>query len=232
MPYRAVFFDAGETLLAAHPSFPDLLATTLRAEGLETTPDAIRAALPAVASVFTEATERGDLWSTSTERSRAFWAEVYRRLMRELGLPFPETLAGRLYATFTDVSNYRMFPDTVPVLEKLRAAGLRLGLISNFEGWLERLLDALEATHHFEVRLISGIEGMEKPDPRIFRLALARMGVEAREAVHVGDSVEYDVMPAAAVGMTGVLLDRRGRHPDFDGLRISSLDELPAVLGL
>jgi putative hydrolase of the HAD superfamily len=232
VPYRAVFFDAGETLLSAHPSFPELLTTVLREEGLDTTTDAIREALPEVAGVFTSATERKELWSTSPDRSRRFWGEVYRTLLAQLGLPFTEELALRLYSVFTDVSNYRLFPDTLPVLRKLRDAGLRMGLISNFEEWLERLLEAVEATSFFDVRVISGIEGMEKPDPAIFRLALERLGARPADSLYVGDNVTYDVEPARAVGMTAVLLDRRGRSPEFDGLRITSLDELPPLLGL
>ena len=230
--YRAVFFDAGETLLSAHPSFPELLATTLGEQGLEASPDRIREALPAVAGVFTAATERGDLWSTSSDRSRAFWGQVYRTLLAELGLPFTEEVAVHLYAVFSDVSNYRLFPDALPVLRKLRDAGLKMGLISNFEEWLERLLEAVEATSFFDVRVISGIEGIEKPDPAIFRLALDRLGARADESVYVGDNVTYDVEPARELGMTAVLLDRRDRFPDFEGDRISSLDELPSLLGL
>ena len=229
---RAVLFDAGETLLSPHPSFPELLAMVLREEGHPVEPETIREKLPLVAELFTRATERGERWSTTAEGSRRFWKELYRVLLRELEIPFSDGIAVRLYTTFTDVANYRLFPDAIQVLEKLRGAGLRLGLISNFEAWLERLLDALEATTFFEVRVISGVEGIEKPDPAIFQLALERMGVRAGEAVYVGDSVPYDVEPAVALGMTAVLLDRRGRHEDFEGTRIASLDELPAVLGL
>jgi putative hydrolase of the HAD superfamily len=232
MPYRAVFFDAGETLVYAHPSFPELLSTVLREKGLDAHPDAIRDALPKVADVFTRATEQRELWSTSPERSRQFWAGVYRTLFRELGLPFTAEVAERLYSVFTDVSNYRLFPDALPVLRKLREAGLQTGLISNFEEWLERLLEAVEVTAFFDVRVISGIEGIEKPDPQIFRLAMDRLRVPPEVSAYVGDSLTYDVEPAREVGMTGVLLDRRGRYPDFDGLRIESLDELPSLLGL
>jgi FMN phosphatase YigB (HAD superfamily) len=58
------------------------------------------------------------------------------------------------------------------------------------------------------------------------------MGVDPADAAYVGDNVVYDVEPAEALGMTGVLIDRRGRHEDFDGVRITSMDELPGVLGL
>jgi putative hydrolase of the HAD superfamily len=230
---RAVLFDAGETLLSAHPSFPELLARTLQGEGqVHVTPELVHEKVRVVVHLFEEATTEGRLWSTSAEESWTFWSQLYRMLLEALDVPFTEDLARRLYDTFTDVANYRLFDDALPVLEKLRDAGLRLGLISNFEEWLERLLDHLDVTEFFEVRVISGVEGMEKPDPEIFRLALDRMGVAPEHAAYVGDNVTYDVEPAESLGMTGVLLDRRDRHEDFAGRRITSLDELPGVLGL
>ncbi|HKZ75650.1 MAG TPA: HAD family hydrolase, partial [Actinomycetota bacterium] len=72
----------------------------------------------------------------------------------------------------------------------------------------------------------------EKPDPRIFELAMERAGVSPERSVYVGDNPEFDVDPAAAVGMFPVLIDRRDRFPDAPGVRITSLEGLPAVLGL
>ncbi len=72
---------------------------------------------------------------------------------------------------------------------------------------------------------------MEKPDERIFRLALDRASVSAEESAYVGDNPEFDVDPPAALGMFPVLVDRRGRFPDHAGARITDLRELPAILG-
>ena len=71
---------------------------------------------------------------------------------------------------------------------------------------------------------------MEKPDPRIYRLALERAGVHAREAAYVGDNPEFDVGPPAALGMFPVLIDRGGRHADHVGTRITDLADLAEVL--
>jgi putative hydrolase of the HAD superfamily len=185
-----------------------------------------------VSSIFTEAARSGELWSTSRERSQRFWAKVYSSLLAELGLPFGDGLKKAVYDTFTDLANYRLFPDVVGTLERLRAAGLVLGVVSNFEEWLERLLESLGVSRFFAVRVISGTEGVEKPDPRIFRLALDRTGMAPEESVHVGDSPSFDVEPARAVGMFAVLLDRRGRYPEHGGARITSLDELPETMGM
>jgi putative hydrolase of the HAD superfamily len=230
--YRAVFFDAGETLLHPYPSFPDLLAAALRQEGYQADREIVRERLHLVSERFAAAARDGELWSTSPERSRAFWTEIYRELLDAMGLHWSDELAARLYATFTDVSNYRLFDDVVVCLERLRADGYELGLISNFEEWLEMLLERLDVTRFFEVRVISGVEGVEKPDPRIFRLALDRAGVPAGESVYVGDNPAFDVEPARAVGMLGVLLDRRERFPEAEGIRITSLTQLHDVLAL
>ncbi|MFN2590202.1 MAG: HAD-IA family hydrolase [Actinomycetota bacterium] len=228
MRYRAVFFDAGETLLSPHPSFPDLLSTVLKRQGFDVEPEAIRGQLHVISGEFSKESAAG--WSTSPERSRAFWSSLYRTLLGALEVPYTDTIAAAIYETFTDLSSYRTFPDVVPALRVLRRAGLRLGLISNFEQWLERLLEEVGLTEFFDVVAISGVEGLEKPDPRIFRLALERGGVEPNETAYVGDSPEFDTKPAEALGMAGVLLDRRGRFPDHRGTRITSLEELPEVL--
>ncbi|MGH2636750.1 MAG: HAD family hydrolase [Actinomycetota bacterium] len=232
MRYAAVFFDAGETLVHPHPSFPELFATILRREGHEVDPDTIRDRIHVVFDRFRSAAQENELWTTSPERSRRFWHDVYTIFLRDLGIPDTNGLVDTVYREFTDMANYALFDDVPAVLERLRAAELTLGVVSNFEEWLERLLERLGVRSYFEVRVISGIEGLEKPDPRIFELALERAGVRAADAAYVGDNPEFDVDPALELGMFPVLIDRRERYPDAPGARITSMAELPSVLGL
>jgi putative hydrolase of the HAD superfamily len=228
-----VFFDAGETLVHPHPTFPDLLGQILRREGHEVHAETVRERGGVVFERFRAAAENDELWTTTAEKSRRFWLDVYAIFLRELGIADDDgALADTVYAEFTDLANYALFDDVRPVLETLRDAGLTLGVISNFEDWLERLLQELDVAHFFPVRVISGAEGMEKPDPRIFRLAMDRAGVQPEVCVYVGDNPEFDVDPAAAVGMTPVLIDRRDRFPDAPGTRIVSMADLPAAIGL
>jgi putative hydrolase of the HAD superfamily len=232
MRWAAVFFDAGETLVHPHPSFPDLFARILVREGHEVSPEAIRDRIHVVSDRFREAAKNNELWTTSPEKSRLFWHDVYGIFFRETGIPDSDGLIDTVYREFTDVANYSLFDDVVPVLGKLRDAGLKLGVVSNFEEWLERLLDQLGVTGFFEVRVISGVEGLEKPDLRIFELAMERANVTPERSAYVGDNPEFDVDPAAAAGMFPVLLDRRERFPEASAARITTLDELPAALGL
>ncbi|HSJ50480.1 MAG TPA: HAD-IA family hydrolase [Actinomycetota bacterium] len=232
MRYTAVFFDAGETLVHPHPTFPDLFAEILRREGHDVAPQAIHDRIHVVSDRFRVAAETNELWTTSLERSRRFWHDVYTIFLRELGVSNGGGLINRIYREFTDLANYTLFDDVRPVLRVLRDAGIRLGVVSNFEDWLEGLLERLGIGSFFDVRVISGVEGLEKPDPRIFRLAMERAGVEPAVSVYVGDNPEFDVDPALALGMFPVLIDRRGRYPDVAVPRIHSLADLPAVIGL
>jgi putative hydrolase of the HAD superfamily len=232
MRYAAVFFDAGETLVHPHPTFPDLFATILQREGHDVDADTIRDRIHVVYDRFRSAAETNELWTTSKEKSRRFWHDVYTIFLGDLGITDGDGLVDTVYREFTDLANYALFDDVPPVLERLHEAGLTLGVVSNFEEWLERLLERLGVRSFFDVRVISGVEGLEKPDPRIFELAMERAGVDAAASVYVGDNPEFDVDPALALGMFPVLIDRRDRYPEATVARIASLDELPDVLGL
>lgn len=232
MRYRAIFFDAGETIVHPTPSFPELFARVVEGEGHPVRPESVVEASGVVLERFSEAADDRELWTTSPDRSRRFWVSVYERMLDLLHVPGGVGLADRLYGTFTDRSNYALFDDVMPALDRLSGDGVVIGLVSNFEAWLEELLVDLGVREAFGVRVISGIEGIEKPDSRIYELALERANVAADESVFVGDNPEFDVIPPAELGMFTVLVDRRNRHPDHPGTRIADLAELPAVLGV
>jgi len=170
------------------------------------------------------------MWTTSPDRSRAFWLSVYERMLGELGVPARDGIATSLHHEFTKLENYVLFDDVRPALTALARNGLQLGIVSNFEAWLEEWFGAHELVETFPVRVISGIEGIEKPDERIYRLALERARVEAAQAVYVGDNPEFDVDPPAAIGMFAVLVDRRERFPNHAGPRVEDLRDLPELL--
>jgi putative hydrolase of the HAD superfamily len=232
MRFRAVFFDVGETLVHVEPSFADLFASVIADAGHERSMDRVLEASAHVYAGFSEAAHDRLLWTTSPERSRAFWGSVYDRMLADLGIPDDDGLAARLHREFTRLEHYALFDDVRPAVRTLRGAGLSLGIVSNFEAWLEEWFGVHALVETFPVRVISGIEGIEKPDERIYRLALERAGVEASESVYVGDNPEFDVDPPAALGMFPVLVDRRGRFPEHPGTRVTDLRQLPAAIGV
>lgn len=233
--YDVVLFDAGETLLRPEPSFPELIVTLLHARGLEVShdePEWIDRALASVFRAMDDLVVNREQFSTSSERSRAFWTAIYTRLLAELGVDDPDgSHAIYLYEEFSKPEHYALFPDALPALRELAAAGYTLGIVSNFESWLDVLLERLGVLPLMSVVVVSGTEGVEKPDAEIFRRALARIDAAPERTVYVGDNPRIDVKPALEIGMGAVLVDRRGVHAGFtESAVVRSLEQVPAVI--
>ncbi|MEW6553078.1 MAG: HAD-IA family hydrolase [Actinomycetota bacterium] len=226
-----VFFDAGETLVHPMPSFPELFMQVCSEHGLEVDLDILRTATRSLMAGVEERQRQGYTFSNESSKSRRFWLDFYGGLVREMGYEQGDgALPLALYDTFSLPANYGAYHDALETLRELRRRGLRMGLISNFEPWLEDLLDDLGLLEYLEVLVISGKEDYEKPHPRIYELALERGGVPPRRALHVGDSPISDYDGAREAGMRAVLLDRWGRFPDFPGESVRDLRELPGLL--
>lgn len=233
MGLRAVFFDAGETLLSPHPSFQELFCRVVNRFGYRLTPAQVERAFTAVAPTFVEVMDSIGVtsWSTSRRASELFWGKIYAAGFEQLKVVDRKgEIAAALYEKFTLYESYRLFPDVIPTLESVKLAGLTVGLISNFEDWLEDMLLEMKVGGMFDVMVISGKEGIEKPDPAIFQMALDRSGIAPHEAVYVGDHPKIDAQGARDAGMTGILIDRKGRYPAFEGHRIEGLSELLPLL--
>jgi putative hydrolase of the HAD superfamily len=231
-PPRAIFFDVGETLVRPRLPHAALLEEVCRAQGvaLDT---AVRDALGEhlAARVAARARE-GRPFTFPAAESRRFWLATYREFLRRYLPAAPaERVAVAYCALLSAPGGYALYDDAVPALRWARASGFALGVISNWEAWLPALLDATGLTPWFDQVVISGLRGVEKPDPRLFALALAEGGYRPDEVAYVGDSLAHDVAPALALGIAPVLLDRQGRHaPDPAYRRIASLHALPAAL--
>ena len=121
-----------------------------------------------------------------------------------------------------------MPPGVVPALAALRSHGLRLTVVSNANGRLCQMFERVGLAGAVDCMLDSHDEGVEKPDPRLFEIALARSGGDRETTIHVGDLYQVDVVGARAAGIRGVLLDVAGLYADADCPRVSSLADLVA----
>jgi putative hydrolase of the HAD superfamily len=227
---EVIFFDAGDTLIGPHPSFHELFSQVCAERGHDVPAHRVLEVQNELAPHLVDLAEDTGVAnpSFSREESQRFWGYLYRRFLEVLEVDDPG-LATALLHRFSTGSSYRLFDDVLPTLRKLHEQGYRLGLISNFEQWLEERLIELEVGHLFDVSVISGFVMIEKPDPAIYELALKRAAVHPGCAVHVGDSMSLDVHPATSVGMHAVLIDRGGRYPEVEVPTIESLEELPPL---
>jgi HAD superfamily hydrolase (TIGR01549 family) len=120
--------------------------------------------------------------------------------------------------------------DVRPALERFQAAGLPMVVVSNSNGRLSDLLRRLELFHFFSLIVDSFEEGVEKPDPRLFEIALDRARARRETTLHLGDFYEIDVVGARAAGLQAALLDVAGLYPTHDCPRFSSLTALADAL--
>lgn len=212
-----MLFDAGNTLLFLDH---DRMAAAVGAV-LGAPLDAGR--LARATGTASRAAER----AVGADRDRA---RVYlEALLLEAGVPAERM--GEVAASLQQVHDEshlwcRVAENTRVALDRLRARGLRLGVVSNSDGRVEQALVAAGIRDCFDVVLDSALVGVEKPDPTIFRAALAALGVAASEALYVGDLYHVDVVGARAAGMEGALLGPDLDASGTDCLRFTSLTAL------
>lgn len=217
LPLRAVLFDAGNTLLFL--DHDRMAAAVGAALGVPLT----GARLAAASRTAARAMEQG----RNTDRERT--ASYLEALFLEAGIP-----AGRLdevRACLARLHGERhlwsgIAEDAHDALGRLRDAGLRLGVVSNSDGRVDEALEAAGLRSYFDVVVDSTLAGVEKPDPAIFRPALAALGVPAAAALYVGDLYEVDVIGARAAGLAAVLLLPAGAPPRVGCASVHSLGAL------
>jgi HAD superfamily hydrolase (TIGR01509 family) len=121
-------------------------------------------------------------------------------------------------------------PGTLETLAQLKDRGYTLGVVSNADGRVENFLQHVGITRYLDFVVDSGIVGVEKPNPRIFEIALERGNVSKDEVVHVGDVYEVDVLGARAAGIEPIMIITTGSAAPPDVRVIRSFTELPTHL--
>jgi len=229
---RAVTLDAAGTLIAVAEPVGQTYSRVAARHGLRLSAAeaeaGFRRALAARAPLaFPHSSE-----SERRERERAWWYAVVRGA---LGATTPDDgldmACAELFAHYADPRAWRVFPEVPRVLEELRARGVLLAVVSNFDGRLVPLLAALGLSQRIDTIVHSSEAGSAKPDAAIFRAALGRLGVAPADALHVGDDPAADVAGARHAGLGAALVDRHGRRPAvLEGIPVlRSLDELPRL---
>jgi len=230
---KAVFFDVGNTLLYPYPSVPEVVRQVLAEVGHVRDVSTIDAYMPMLDEYYEDRYREDDTFWRSEDETLGVWVGMYSLLCRKLDIHVDaEDIARRVYHEFGRPERWRAYDDVCPAFERLAARGIRLGLISNWDGRLTGLMRGLGFEQLLDAVISSAEVGLHKPDPRIFELACERVGVEPSEAAHVGDHQYADIIGAEAVGMTPVLIDRHGGQNPGRERFVRTLDDLEQVLGL
>jgi putative hydrolase of the HAD superfamily len=222
---HTVFFDAGGVLV-----FPNWVrvADALRRQGVAADAEALAGAEPRAKRRL----DVGDTIRSTTDNERGWM--YFDLVLTEAGI----ALSRETEAALLELRGYHaqenlwesMPHDVVPTLSALRALGLKLVVVSNANGRLRHLFDRLGLTSFFDVLFDSFEEGVEKPDPRLFHIALERSGGRAQTTMHIGDLYHIDVVGARAAGLSAVLLDAADLYQGYDCPRIRRIGELVDVV--
>jgi len=233
MTLRTVFLDFGQTLVSESPARHAIYAEAAARAGPGVSAEAMRGHMLRAHDELPQESQGAFRYTDEW-----FVQFIDRIFHGYLGLPAGDLPAIRdeLFARFSDAATFVLFPGARELLEELQAAGLTTGVISNWSPRLEHILAGLGLAEHLDVVLCSATLGLEKPDPAIFQLGLARAGARPDEALHAGDHPEKDFAAARAVGMDAVLVDHGAAARDAENgepFRVTSLFELKErVLGL
>jgi putative hydrolase of the HAD superfamily len=231
MAIKAIFVDAAGTLIRPCRRVGESYAVLARKYGVEVSAGEIAErfrlcfhlapplAFPSVPAARIENLER------------AWWKQLVRRIFepRNEFQRFDDYFA-ELFAYFAQPEAWLLYPEVAETLSALERRGMVLSVISNFDSRLIGILEGLDAAHWFEHIFVSSRVGYAKPDQQIFLTALKRHGLQAGDALHVGDSEEKDLHGANKAGLQGVLVQRNGESDSSLSPRITSLSDIFSVL--
>ena len=229
---KAVFFDMYGTLAGFRPSRYEIQSQACAPFGVQVTQEGITAGYASADAYMAQQNSVYPIRLRSPEEKDRFFSEYERLILVRAGADVTAEQALDIWRAIGEVKyGLAAFDDVAPVMDVLAARGLVIGMITNIDRDGVELAAGLGLAGRLDVIVTSGEVGADKPSPRIFVEALRRAGVEAGQAVHVGDQPASDVDGALAAGISAVLLDRDGNHPGFDRCpRIVGMSELPSLL--
>jgi len=233
MPLGAVTLDAAGTLFEVAEPVGTTYARLAARHGITLAPAEVERGFRTALAAAPPLAFPGGSPARLADHERAWWYAVVRRTFGAAGMSSHfDACFAELFDFYARAAAWRVFADAPEALRALRARGLRVGVVSNFDTRLIGLLDQLGLAPLVDRIVHSTRAGVAKPDPAIFHLALEALGVPPAEALHAGNEVVADVEGARAAGLRAVLVDREGRlAPLPPGVpRVRTLAELVARL--
>jgi putative hydrolase of the HAD superfamily len=223
----AVFFDVDFTLIYPGPTFQgEGYARFCRKHGVTVDPLRFEAAVAAASTILDD--------DQQVTYEHELFVRYTRAIIEAMGGQGPtlDACAREIYDEWAACQHFFLYEDVRPTLQQLAASGYKLGLISNSHRCLASFQEHFDLGGLIAGAVSSSEHGFLKPHPSIFEVALKQIGVEARQALMVGDSFRHDIQGALRVGMRGVLVRRAGGHLDLGAEVpvICSLTDLPLHL--
>ena len=231
---KAVFFDWFNTLARFEPPREELQSQALQELGIKLSPKKIMRGLLIADRDYFEENSRSPVPKRSPEEQAKVYTRYQNTILTGAGVKVDRELLlkikKRVEQLFERIT-FALFDDVLSTLKTLKERKFILGLLTNLDKDMNPICRELGLEPYLDFVVTSGELGVDKPEPPIFLAALQRAGVNASEAVHVGDQYKLDVIGARGVGITPILIDRYDLYPEVsDCPRIHRLTELAEYL--
>ncbi len=231
---KAVIFDWFSTLAHYDPPREQLQAQVLRELGFNVIRTNIQRALVlADRDLYAEFSELS-LEGRSPEEQIQTFIRHQQGIMTRAGVDADTVLAEKAIARLQEMGagrRFALYDDVIPTIRMLKERRLITGLITNIRRGIHEICQELGLEPYLDFIISPAEAGADKPNPAIFQLALERAGVEADDAIYIGDQYLQDMVGARNAGIAPILIDRFNVSPEFtDAPRILSLTELITYL--
>jgi putative hydrolase of the HAD superfamily len=230
MAIKAIFFDAAGTLIKPSRRVGESYTLVAQKYGVEVSSAAISERFRACFDAAPPLAFPGVSVAETARLEREWWKQLVWHIF-EPWRPFEqfEEYFAELFDYFAQAESWTLYPEVPETISALKDRGLIVDVISNFDSRLIKILHGLGAEHWFEEIFISSRVGYAKPNRRIFEAALEKHGLNAGDALHVGDSERNDLGGAANAGVKGILIDRSGNETGH-ATHVSTLKEILGFL--
>lgn len=231
---KAIFFDWFNTLTYYEPPREKLHSQLLGEFGIKVSPAELMPGLLAADKYFFAETAHSPVNKRNPEGKAEFYIRYANIMLSEVGVKANKELVLQIIKKWPQLfgrPHFALFDDVLTTLKVLKESKLILGLLTNATKDMISMHRKLGVELYLDFVVTSDEVGADKPNPSIFQAALQRAGVEASEAVHVGDQYKLDVVGAREVGINPILIDRYDLYPEVkDCPRIRNLTELAEYL--
>ena len=227
---KAVFLDWFHTLARFEPPREELHCQALQEFDIEVSPQKVKPGLLLADEYWFDENIKSKVRARSSEKQTEIGLHYQQILLTEAGIKVTKELLLRIVKKVRELHTgmtFVLFEDVLLTLKELKKQKLILGLLTNLNKDMAPICRQLGLEPYLDFVITSEEVGSDKPQPPIFLAALERAGVNASEAIHVGDQYKIDVVGARGVGIKPILIDRDNLYPEVtDCPRIRTLSEV------
>ena len=231
MKIKAVLFDLYGTLVGFEPSRFVIQSQVVKKYDLFLTEAGVSKGYFLADKFMAEQNAVNPIRSMSIVEKEEFFARYEQLVLSGDELEVELSLCKKIFKELQNIPySMVLYEDVIPTLNSLRKLNLKLGLISNMDKSGSEILDEFNLSSYMDVCITSKEAEVEKPDSKIFNMALSKLDIDATNSIYIGDQILSDIEGAKNSKMLPILIDRESSHTDYQGQKISDLSQLIDLL--